>query len=138
MTHPNATVVRTFLEAAIEGDMDTAGEMLADHVVWHFAGRSPISGEYRGKEGVAEFGASLRRILEENDAEHRVEIHDILANDDHTVVLWNRTARRGDDRLDSDGVGVYHVREGKIAEVWVVHADQYAADEFFTLLAEGR
>jgi hypothetical protein len=29
-------------------------------------------------------------------------------------------------------VGVYHLLDGKITEVWVVHEDQYAADEFFS------
>lgn len=135
MVHPNETLVRSFLGAVLEGDMDQAAEFLADDVVWHFAGRSPLSGEYRGKEGVAQFGGAITRLLGESGAEHRLELHDVVANDDHVVVLWRRIAERGSDRLDSNGVGVYHVGDGKVTEAWVVHEDQYAADEFFGLLA---
>jgi ketosteroid isomerase-like protein len=71
-------------------------------------------------------------MIGEPGAEHRVELHDIVAGDEHTIVLWTRIAQRGADRLYSNGVGVYHVVDGKITEVWVVHEDQYAADEFFS------
>ena len=132
MAHPNEAVVRRFLEAIPHGDMDTVDELFADGIVWHSAGRNPISGEYRGKDQVFEFNASFARMLRDGDVSHRVEVHDILANDEHTVVLWTRIAGRGNDRLEAKGLSVYHVTDGQITEVWVLHEDQYAVDEFFS------
>ena len=33
--------------------------------------------------------------------------------------------------LDTGGVGVYLVVDGRITDVWVIHEDQAAADRFF-------
>jgi ketosteroid isomerase-like protein len=132
MAHPNEAVVLRFLEALPKRDLETIEELLADDVVWHWAGRGPLSGEYRGKDRFSEFSASLGRMIGEPGAKHRVELHDIVANDEHTIVLWTRIAERGAATLESPGVGVYHLLDGKITEVWVVHEDQHAADEFFS------
>ncbi len=40
--------------------------------------------------------------------------------------------RRPDDRLISNGVGVNHVDEGRIAEVCMFHEGQYAFDTFYS------
>lgn len=55
----------------------------------------------------------------------------MLATDDHVVVLWRRKGEAGGVTLDTPGVGVYHLHDGKITEVWVLHWAQQAADSFF-------
>lgn len=50
--HPNLELLRRGYAAYGAGDMDTINELLADDVVWHVAGRSPIAGDYSGKEQV--------------------------------------------------------------------------------------
>jgi len=35
------------------GDHAAAAEMLAEDVVWHVPGTSPIAGDYRGREAVS-------------------------------------------------------------------------------------
>lgn len=130
MEHPNAGVVRRFLEA-LPADMETVDALMSDDIVWYSAGRTSFDGEYRGKGQVFDHFAAIGQMLGAADVEHRVDVHDVLANDEHTVVLWTRHVRRGSESLDVDGVGVFHVRDGKISEWWVVHADQYAFDEFF-------
>ena len=61
-----------------------------------------------------------------------VDIHDVLANDDHVVVLSDRRATREDRRVEMRGAGVYHVRDGKIAEAWLFEWDPYAIDDFMS------
>jgi ketosteroid isomerase-like protein len=131
MEHPNATIVRKLLEA-LPADMETVDALTADDIIWRSAGRTAFSGEYRGKGHLFDHFATIGRMLGSADVEHRVDMHDVLANDEHTVVLWTRHARRGTESLDVDGVGVFHLRDGKISEWWVVHADQHAFDEFFS------
>jgi ketosteroid isomerase-like protein len=135
MTHPDETVVRRFLTALFGEDMGVVDELSSDDLVWRSPGRTRFSGEFVGKGHVFDHFKVIDDIFGADGLVHRVEIHDVLANDDHTVVLWTRHLGRGSHELDVNGVGVFHVRDGKVAEWWVIHADQYAFDEFFA--AEG-
>ena len=53
--HPNLELLRRGYAAYGSGDMDTINELFADDVVWHVAGRNPLSGDYNGKEQVFGF-----------------------------------------------------------------------------------
>src|SRR6266540_2607702 len=90
----------------------------ADDVVIHFPGRGPMAGDYRGKDGVAQMFQKQMQLL---DSPPQIENHDILANDDHAVIL-NKT-------LEQQQVVVLHIKDGKIAEVWLQFSDQQAMDE---------
>ena len=59
-----------------------------------------------------------------------METHDILASDDHAVVLNKTRATRGGKIQEQDQVVVMHIEGGKVAEVWVHFSDQQAMDEF--------
>lgn len=39
-------------------------------------------------------------------------------------------AERNGRELTWRGVDVYHMRDGKIADIWITVGDQYAVDEF--------
>src|SRR2546423_15587108 len=59
-------VVEKFLahqrEMYAGGDLEAARELLAEDVVWHVPGSSPIAGDYRGREAVIGY-FRLRREL---------------------------------------------------------------------------
>ena len=59
MAHPNEDLVRRGFAAFGTGDMATLGELFADDIVWHIGGRSPIAGDYKGKDEVFGFFAQL-------------------------------------------------------------------------------
>lgn len=50
----------------------------------HIPGRSPIAGDYHGPSQVLAF---QRRLFELSVGQLEVELHDVLANDDHAVAL---------------------------------------------------
>jgi ketosteroid isomerase-like protein len=57
MAHPNEELTRRGYAAFATGDMVALDELFADDVIWHVGGRSPLSGDYKGKEAVfAMFG----------------------------------------------------------------------------------
>ena len=62
----------------------------------------------------------------------RLELHDVLANDEHVVALVTGTAERDGKALNDNGVQVFHMKGGKVAEQWFNPGDQYAADEFWS------
>lgn len=127
MAHPNEEVARSANEALSKGDMEGFLSLHADDVVVHFPGRGPMAGDHRGKDGVAKLFQQQMQVL---DSPPEVENHDILANDDHVVVLNKTRATRGGKILEQDQVVVMHVKSGKIAEVWLQFSDQQGLDEF--------
>ena len=127
MAHPNEDVARNATEALSKGDMEGFLSLHADDTVVHFPGRGPMAGDHRGKDGVAKMFQQQMQIL---DSPPEIENHDILASDDHAVVLNKSRATRGGKILEQDQVVVLHIEGGKIAEVWLQFSDQQAMDEF--------
>jgi ketosteroid isomerase-like protein len=129
VAHPNEELLRNGYDAFGKGDMETIRSLFADDIVWHSPGKSPLAGDYRGVDAVLEqFG----RLFELTGGTFKIEIHDILANDTHAVVLARATAERDGKRLDDKGVNVWHLKDGKVTEQWLHPGDQYASDEFFS------
>jgi len=128
-SHPNEDLLRRGYTAYAAGDMDTINELFADDVVWHVAGRSAIAGDYTGKDQVFGFFAKLQEL---SDGTAQIEVHDLLANDEHGVVLAVESATRSGRSYSGDTTHVFHLRDGKVTEFWDAHTDQYAADEFWS------
>ena len=126
MAHPNEEIARKATEALTKGDVEGFLALHAVDVVIHFPGRSPMAGDYRGKDGVGEM---LQQQMQMIDAPPELETHDIVANDRHTIVLNKTKASRGGKILEQDQVVVMHIEGGKIAEVWLQFSDQQAMDE---------
>ncbi len=125
--HPNATLLRNGYEAFDKGDMATITNLFAENVVWHVPGDSPISGEHRGGETVF---AAFAKTVELSGGSFKIELHDVLANDEHAVALTRGTASRQGRQLSSPDTDVYHMSNGKVTEFWSFPGDQRLADEF--------
>ncbi len=88
MAHPNADLVRKGVEAMIAGDMATVSEMIADDAKFHWPGTSRVSGDIEGKEAILESLA----VMPEDITSWLSELHAVLADDEHAVVLLKNTA----------------------------------------------
>ena len=126
MAHPNEEIARSASEALSKRDIETFLSLHTDDVVLHFPGRGPMAGDFRGK---GEMARLFQRQMEILDSPPEIENHDILASDDHTVVLNKTRASRGGQILEQNQVVVMHIKDGKIAEVWLHFSDQQAMDE---------
>jgi ketosteroid isomerase-like protein len=119
--HPNAAAVRQATDALQQGDMQAMADFLADDVVWHVIGSTePV----RGK-------AALQAAMSGADYQISGTVHDIVANDDHTIVLAENTATRGDRSLTYRTAEIMHIRDGKVVERWAFSDDTQAINEFF-------
>src|SRR3954451_14990283 len=121
---PANAVVDGFLgrqrEMNAAGALEPVADLLADDVVWHVPGTSPIAGEYRGREAVIGYfrrrrdlagGAiAISKEAEAHRSEGLVQLADGRATLGGEEVVW-RTA------------GVYRVAAGRIAEAWLVPLD---------------
>jgi len=128
MAHPNEDLVRRGYQAFLSQDMDTLNELFADDIVWHSPGRNQLSGTYRGKQEV--FG-SFQKVGELTGGTFSLEIHAVLADDEHAVVLARATGQKDGRTLYHNSIQLCHVSNGKVTEQWLYPGDVYANDEFW-------
>jgi ketosteroid isomerase-like protein len=127
--HPNVELTRRGYEAFAKGDLAALSGLLADDVIWHVTGAGPLSGTYRGRDEVFGF---FGRLAEETGGTFRLEVHDVLANDEHTVALCWLTASRGGKSIQIPMANVSHVRDGKVTEFWGATTDPQASIDFWS------
>jgi ketosteroid isomerase-like protein len=124
--HPNAAIVRSWLERLNSGDMQAGAAMLTDDIEWHEIGRKDA---IMGKEALAaRFGMGSGTAP---SYEITGGTHDIIGGDDHTVALLSAHATRGDETIDYRVAEIFHIRDGKIAARWAFSDDTEAINAFF-------
>ena len=126
--HPNVELTRQGYEAFAKGDMATLSGLMADDVTWHVEGAGPLSGTYRGREDVFGF---FGRLAEETGGTFSLDVHDVLANDQHVVALCTLSASRGGKSIEVPVANVSHMRDGKITEFWAATTDPQASIDFW-------
>jgi ketosteroid isomerase-like protein len=126
--HPNAELFRRGYTAFQNGDLDTVRSLFASDIVWHVPGRSHLSGDHRGVDDVI---ALFMRQFEESGGTFKVDLHDILANDEHAVALAEFSATKDGNALQDNYVHVVHVAGGKLTESWIFSEHQDKVDAFW-------
>jgi uncharacterized protein len=112
-----------------QGDVARFGEvLLADDVVWHWPGRSSMSGDYRGREAALALLQGFRTLTA-----NRLNIAplDILEGEDHLMSFTHVTAEREGDHLDVIMADAMRFGDdGRVVEFWTLSNDQRAVDAF--------
>ena len=126
--HSNVEQARRGYDAFAKGDLATLTEVIADDAVWHVRGAGPLNGDYQGRDQIFGF---FGRLAAETGGTFRLDVHDILANDEHTAVLATLTATRGSKSINQPVVNVSHNRDGKITEFWASTTDPEATIDFW-------
>jgi ketosteroid isomerase-like protein len=87
MVHPNEEHLREGYDAFPRGDLAPMRSKFADDVTLHVPGGGPLGGEFKGVDDVM---AWVGTSAELSGGTVHVDVHDILANDDHGIVLARR------------------------------------------------
>jgi ketosteroid isomerase-like protein len=124
----NVANARRGYEAFANGDLATLSELLSDDVVWHVNTGSPFDGDYQGQAATFGYFAELAQELQ---GSLRIDVHEILANDDHVTVMCNVTAVRNGVTFADTIVQAFHVRDGKTTECWTATTNPQKAVAFW-------
>ena len=131
--HPHAQLVRDFHDHQnrfyADGEQTSAGAMLTDDVTWHVPGESAIASEYRGRDEVLRHFLRRREI---SDGTLRLTVHGVLADEERAVILAAGQCSRGGEIFRWRTVSIFRVKQGQIAECWVVPYDQALFDGIWT------
>jgi ketosteroid isomerase-like protein len=128
MAHPNEDLLRRGYAAFGSGDIETVMSVFAEDIVLHSGGTNQLAGDYHGHDEVI---AYLGKLMELSGGTFRLDVHDILANDQHGTVLVTARAERGGKTLNSREVNIWHLANGKATEFWTFIENQDEADDFF-------
>ena len=117
------------MSAISQGDVELFGEvLLADDVIWHWPGRSSVSGDYRGREAVLELLRGFHRLTGNRLS---VQPIDILEGENHLMSFTHVTAEREGDHLDVTMADAMRFGpDGRVVEYWTLSNDQRAVDAF--------
>jgi len=126
--HPNAELFRRGYTAFQAGDLDGVRGLFAADIKWH----TPGSGKFSGtRSGVDDTIALFVQQFEESGGTFKVEVHDILANDEHAVALGTASAEKGGRSMRSNYTHVVHLSGGKVTESWIFDENPQAVDDFW-------
>ena len=118
------TVVRTYTEAWLAGDLATVVELYHDDLVLHYGGSHSLSGDHVGKD------AALHALLTVQARTDRVPLAvlDVMTGAEFaTAWVRERWTVDGTDH-ELTRVLVYCVRDGKLAECWLYDNDSALVD----------
>ena len=109
--------VRSGFEAFKRGDLKAVGELFTDDAVWHGRGSTKFGGDFSGRDAILADIAQFAQTF--NDIQ--LDLHDILANENHVVALVNSSVKRNGRTYDDHQTFIFHLNEqGKTTETWIV------------------
>ena len=126
--HPNATLFRRGYEAFNSGDMDTVRTLFDENIVWHVGGRDRFAGDKNGLDNTMAF---FLELIQATNGTFHLDIHDIVANDEHAIALVTSHIELDGKTYEDRGSHVVHIKDGKIAESWFFAWNPYQFDELF-------
>lgn len=126
MAHPLESTIREAYAAFGRGDVDGYLGACSPDFTFSVPGNGGIAGQYRGKEGV--YGLA-KKAMEITGGTFNEVVEDVLANDQHAVVLALHRFTRDGRSKEYRTAHVYTVRDGKLGECFEQPRDQAGFDE---------
>jgi ketosteroid isomerase-like protein len=112
------------------GPPEPLHDVLTDDIVWVVPGRNAIAGEYRGIDAVIDYFTRRRELA---DNSFRMHPGDLLVGDgDHVAVLTDGTATIDGVEHRWSTVGLYRLRDERVAACWLLALDAAAFDAIWS------
>jgi uncharacterized protein len=113
------------------GPVDPVVELLAEDIVWHVPGCSPISGEHRGVGEVIDYFERRRRLA---SSTMRMRPGQVISEGNAVAQFVEGSAVLDGEPVSWQTIGVYRVNleHQRIEEVWLVPLDGELFDRVWT------
>lgn len=129
MPQANAEIIRRAYDDFAAGDIPAVLQMLAEDVTWHVPGTSPLSGDFKGHDGVLDFFGRCREL---SDGTLDIRADEMLADGERVVVLATVSAERHGQSWSSPEVHVWRVEAGRAVEFCEYQGDQETESVFWS------
>ena len=129
MTHPNAKLLEKFYAQFLKGEIAEALSACDDKITFQVMGKSKVAGKYNKQTYVSEF---LPRLAELSNGTFSLEVHDIMASDQHAVVLVSEFVTRSTEKVQLRAAHVWRIENGKPVAWYEYPRDLYQYDEVWS------
>jgi ketosteroid isomerase-like protein len=112
------------------GPPEPLRDVLTDDILWVVPGRNAIAGEYRGLDAVIDYFTRRRALA---DRSFRMYPGELLVGDgDHVAALTDGTATIDGVEHRWSTVGLYRLRDDRVAACWLLPLDAAAFDAIWS------
>jgi uncharacterized protein (TIGR02246 family) len=125
-------IIERYVAAVQAGDEAGMRDLFADDATWTLAGGDlPIAGVWKGRDAIlGEFLTTAMSFYEPGSV--ALEITALIAEGEDVVLQWTSRARTREGRPYENGcIGIFRVREGRIAAVREYMDTLYARETAF-------
>jgi ketosteroid isomerase-like protein len=126
-------VVLQVFQSVEERDPQLAVEVYHDDLEFHWPRPLPYAGSSYGLKASLERRPGWAQTWDpfQGPSDHGLGARVVAATEDEVVVLWHQRGRdRAGRELDTPVLGLYRVRDGKLARAQMFYFDPLAAAEF--------
>jgi ketosteroid isomerase-like protein len=131
--HPNVALLRDFYDAFGAADRDRLSALMAPDLVWHFPGTSPISGDWRGVDGL--LGGIREIAMTMGQGHNGFELLHVTAGEGFAITVHRDTYSGEGNHLDLRYALYVRLEDGRMAEVWEIPFDQAENDRYYAVQA---
>lgn len=111
MSHPLEQTIRDAYAAFGRGDVDGYLRACTDNFTFNVPGRGGISGAWVGRQGLYDLAS---KAMSTTGGTFQEDVEDVLANDQHAIVLARHRFKRDGISKEYSTAHVYEVRDGKL------------------------
>jgi ketosteroid isomerase-like protein len=112
------------------GPREPLREVLTEDIVWTVPGTNAIAGEYRGLDAVIDYFTRRRELADRSLRMHPGEL--LVGDGDHVAALTDGSATIGGVERRWSTVGLYRLREDRVAACWLLPLDAAAFDAIWS------
>jgi ketosteroid isomerase-like protein len=130
-TKENVAVMLEIFRAIERRDRQGVLHLCCPDVEFHWPPSLPYGGVSPGLADDRPTWSETWIPLQPTEAERRMDPRVVAASDDEVVVLWHqRGVTPAGDRLGTPVLGLYHVRDGKLARAQMFYFDTATVNDF--------
>lgn len=125
MKHPNAILLSKMYNDFNEGNFEGFLAACADDFTFELKGKSPLAGKYTKANFVSGFVAKIKEL---SGGTYKMDIHDVMASDQHGLVLSTVKVTTHGKPVELRTVHVWRMPNGKPVAGYEYPRDMYQLD----------